>query len=282
MVQSMRIRHLLRTLAAALLAVASTTAAAGTSIATAEPQADDRPIRVMSFNIHHGVGTDGVLDLQRIADMIKSQGADIVGLQEVDRHWSERSNFVDQTAWLARELNMHVVYGANLDNDPLEPGQPRRQYGTAILSRYPIAESRNTLLPKYRGQERRGLLEATLKVRGTTLRFANIHLTNNNAERKEQSAKVAELLAGSSRPTVLVGDLNAVPTAPEITILTSRWKDTWPQVGEGPGYTIESGKPPKRIDYILHSQGIHPKSAEVLTTLASDHLPVVARLSVPG
>ena len=65
------------------------------------------------------------------------------------------------------------------------------------------------------------MLEATIKVRGTTLRFTNTHLThNNNAERQEQADRVAELLAASRRPTVLVGDLNAEPTAPEIKTLT--------------------------------------------------------------
>jgi endonuclease/exonuclease/phosphatase family metal-dependent hydrolase len=240
------------------------------------------PVRVLTYNIHHAQGVDGVLDLERIAEAIEDSGAEVIGLQEVDRHWSERSEWVDQPAWLAERLDMHHVYAANLDLDPAAPGQPRRQYGTAILSRYPITESRNTLLPTCPGQEQRGLLQATIKVRDATLRFANTHLTYNGAERKEQPAKVAELLAGSRRPIVLVGDLNAVPTAPEITILTSHWNDTWPQVGEGPGCTSEAGSPTRRIDYILHSQGIHPKSAEVLTTLASDHLPVLASLSVPS
>jgi endonuclease/exonuclease/phosphatase family metal-dependent hydrolase len=47
-------------------------------------------VTVMSFNIHHGQGTDGVLDLERIARVIRASGADIVGLQEVDRHFGGR------------------------------------------------------------------------------------------------------------------------------------------------------------------------------------------------
>ena len=283
MVQSMRIRHLLRTLAAALLAVASTTAAAGTSIATAEPQADDRPIRVMSFNIHHGVGTDGVLDLQRIADMIKSQGADIVGLQEVDRHWSERSNFVDQTAWLARELNMHVVYGANLDNDPLEPGQPRRQYGTAILSAVPILDWDNTYLSRYEGHEQRGLLRARVVVRGVPVQVYNTHLQHNDAaERLDQCEAIKALIGTPDESVVLVGDLNAVPTAPEITTLLDGLIDAWEQAGIGDGYTIPSENPNRRIDYVLTSDDVVARTAAVVTSDASDHLPVYADLLLPG
>jgi endonuclease/exonuclease/phosphatase family metal-dependent hydrolase len=102
--------------------------AAGTSSpAHAEPATPGRPIRVMSYNIHHGQGIDDRLDLARIAAEIRESRADIAGLQEVDRHWSERSDLADQAVELARELAIHVVYGANLDLDPLNPGEPRRQ-----------------------------------------------------------------------------------------------------------------------------------------------------------
>ncbi|WP_350278838.1 hypothetical protein [Kribbella sp. HUAS MG21] len=40
---------------------------------------------------------------------------------------------------------MNYVFAANLDWDPPEPGKPRRQYGTLVLSKYPIVDSRNTL-----------------------------------------------------------------------------------------------------------------------------------------
>ena len=118
----------------------------------------------MSYNIHHGRGVDDRLDLARIAAVIRGAGADIVGLQEVDRHWGERSDFADQAAELARDLAMHVVYGVNLDLDPLSPGGPRRQYGNAILSDAPIRGWRNTLLPRTGELEQRGLLEALVTV----------------------------------------------------------------------------------------------------------------------
>ncbi|TCO30338.1 endonuclease/exonuclease/phosphatase family metal-dependent hydrolase [Kribbella steppae] len=249
--------------------------------AAAEPlsQADlpGRPLTVMTYNIHHGAGIDGVLDLERIAVLIEKSGADVVGLQEVDRHWSERSNWVDQPAWFAKRLKMHYGYAANLDLPPLNPGEPNRQYGTAILSRYPIKDFTNTLLPKYPAGEQRGLAVATVKVRGADLRFANTHLThNNNAERLEQAQKVVEVLGTSKTPTFLVGDLNARPDTPEIKTLTALLTDTWPEVGVGPGYTIEADNPTARIDYLLHSSKLSPTKASVPVSLASDHLPVVA------
>ncbi|TDU90523.1 endonuclease/exonuclease/phosphatase family metal-dependent hydrolase [Kribbella voronezhensis] len=244
------------------------------AVATAAPV---RQLQVLTYNIHHGAGIDGVVDLERIARVIEQSGADVIGLQEVDKHWSERSNWVDQAAWLAERLKMHFAYAANLDLPPLNPGEPRRQYGTAMLSRYPIKNFTNTLLPLYPTGEQRGLAVATIKVRGKNLRFANTHLTsNNNAERLEQAHKVVELLGGSRQSTILVGDLNAKPEAPEIKTLTAVWRDTWSEVGVGPGYTIESDHPTARIDFLLHTADLRPTSAEVPVTLASDHLPVTA------
>jgi endonuclease/exonuclease/phosphatase family metal-dependent hydrolase len=254
--------------------------------ATASPAAadgHDRRLEVLTFNIHHGAGEDGVLDLERVATVIEDSGADVIAMQEVDRHFSARSEWVDQPAWFAERLDMHVAYAANLDLDPLNPGEPRRQYGTAILSRYPIMDSRNTLLPMYPGQEQRGLLEATIKVRSNTVVVANTHLThNNNAERQEQADKVVEVLGGRDVPTVLTGDLNATPDAPEIQTLTGVWDDAWAEVGAGPGYTYDAANPTKRIDYVLHSSQVQARAAEVISTDASDHLPVLAVLDVPA
>lgn len=241
-----------------------------------------RELDVLTYNIHHGQGEDGALDLERIARLIEDTGAEVVALQEVDRHFGARSEYVDQPAWFAKRLRMQVRFAPNLDLEPEAPGRPRRQYGTAILSRYPIIASHNTLLPMYPGQEQRGLLEATVAARGSFVRVANTHLThNNNAERQEQADKVVEVLSGSRRPTVLAGDLNATPDAPEIKTLTAVLKDGWVEAGDGPGYTYDAVNPTKRIDFLLHSANVATKKIEVLDTQASDHLPVLARLAVP-
>jgi endonuclease/exonuclease/phosphatase family metal-dependent hydrolase len=75
-------------------------------------------LTLLSYNIHSGVGLDGVLDLERIADVIAATGADVVALQEVDRFRREQSAFEDQPGVLARRLGMHVAYAANLDAEP--------------------------------------------------------------------------------------------------------------------------------------------------------------------
>src|SRR5919106_6906445 len=160
---------------------------------------------------------------------------------------------------------MHVASPANLDLHPLEPGQPRRQYGTAVLSRFPILSSHNTLLPRPRGGEQRGLLETVLNVRGVRVRFANTHLQHDSAEeRLAQSQRIAELLGDAEEPTVLVGDLNARPEAPELAPLWPYFEDAWTRGGDGPGNTYPAEAPDRRIDYVLTTPDVGVRSAEVL------------------
>lgn len=54
-------------------------------------------IRLLTFNIHHGKGLDRKVNLQRISHVIKSVNADVIGINEVDKNFSNRSNYVDQT-----------------------------------------------------------------------------------------------------------------------------------------------------------------------------------------
>ncbi|MQY15225.1 hypothetical protein SRB5_54040 [Streptomyces sp. RB5] len=236
------------------------------------------PLRIMTYNIHHGAGLDGVVDLPRIAEVIEDSGAEVVTLQEADRHFGPRSFYADQPAELAALLHMYVVYGANLDLAPLEPGGHRRQYGTAILSRHPIRTWSNTLLPRAPGQEQRGLLTAELLIHGTPLRIATTHLTAGPAtERLAQAGQVAALLA--HRPaTVLTGDFNATPTAPELTPLFRAFHDTWPP-SMGPGYTYPTEAPTSRIDFITTTPDLRAQTPAIPRTTASDHLPVTVSLT---
>ena len=244
----------------------------------------DTTVTVMSFNIHHGQGTDGVLDLKRIARVIRASGAGIAGLQEVDRHFAERSNRADQAAELAELLDWHVAYGANIDLDPVAPGGPRIQYGNAVLSRYPIARWQNTHLFRSPGEEQRGLLHTEVDVPGVPLHVYVTHLAPfSETDRVQQAQQVVELV-GDNCPAVLLGDFNARPHTPEIGRLRAALTDAWTAAADGGQLAAPhpAEAPAARIDYIFTSQRLTVAWTGFSTEepAASDHLPVVSRLAL--
>jgi endonuclease/exonuclease/phosphatase family metal-dependent hydrolase len=250
-------------------------------------------VRALTFNIRHGAGLDGAHDLERVARLIEGAAPDLVALQEVDRHLSPRSGYVDQAAWLAGRLDMDHAYGPVVDLGPaaLPPGPPaaragdpdgaRRQYGIALLSRTPLYEARNLLLTRPRGGEQRGLLGATVDVEDRPVRVFCTHLQHRSrTERFAQATEIAESLADGAGPVVVMGDLNARPGDPEIAPLTEVLHDAWVTAGDGAGFTFDAATPHARIDYILTSADLVARTAAVLPTDASDHLPVVADLEL--
>lgn len=91
----------------------------------------------MTFNIHHGKGIDKQVDLYRIAEVIEKSDADIIGLNEVDKHFSKRSLYENQIGWLAKQLNIEHAFSPSLSIKS-KNSTTIRQYGNALLSRYPI------------------------------------------------------------------------------------------------------------------------------------------------
>jgi endonuclease/exonuclease/phosphatase family metal-dependent hydrolase len=240
-------------------------------------------MRVATFNIHHGVGQDGVLDLDRTLRTLAATGGDLIGLQEVDRNFSARSDWVDQAAWLGERLDMQVVFGADLDLAPPGPGAPRRQYGNALLSAFDVLEWHNILLPRLGDDEQRGLLDVVVATEGAETQVLVTHLQHDSrTARLLQVDAILDVLAAGAPPVALVGDLNALPDSPEIQRLTGVLVDAWASAGLGPGYTFSARRPRARIDYVLSSGDLPAVAAEVLAGEASDHRPVVADLQSAG
>lgn len=212
--------------------------------------------------------------------MIADTGAEVVGLQEVDRHFHARSGFVDQAGWLAGRLDADVAFGAAIDAEPLSPGEPRRQYGNAVLSVHPIRASATVALPGSLCRERRVMLQAVVTVRGVTVHVVATHLQNRAPdERRRQAGAVRDHVTGAGGTAVVLADLNARPRAAEVAMLTRHLVDAWDVAGAGPGHTFDAATPHARIDYVLASPGVTVHSAVVVPTDASDHLPVVADLA---
>lgn len=249
-------------------------------------------MKIVSYNICHGLGIDGRQDLKRTIDVLRQSGADVIGLQEVDKYFGERSGWQDQAACLAGSLGMYVTYGPNLDMDPLpDGGGHRRQYGTAILSRYPIIYSHNHRLPRIDSpgnwNEPRGLLEAHLQIGRQTIRMINTHLGLSKEERLVQAKTLAELCQGTgSGRCIVTGDFNALPNSPELAPLLATLRDTYAYVHggrhDGTFLSDSSGAPiaVECIDYIFCSPDLEPVHASVTVSLASDHLPLSASVTL--
>jgi endonuclease/exonuclease/phosphatase family metal-dependent hydrolase len=239
------------------------------------------PLRVMTYNIRSGNG-----NLIGTAEAIRAASPDLVALQEVDVHWAARSNFVDQAAALGQALRMQVRFARIYQLAGTRPGDPPREFGVALLSRFPILEWTNHIITRLSTQEENpqpaplpGFLEAKVDVRGTAVRVFDTHL-DYRADPHVRQQQVTEMLGyigDASEPTLLFADLNAPPDAPEIQPLLQRLHDTWP-ASAGPGLTYPADEPQKRIDYVLASGHFRVQSATLPATMASDHRPVVVDL----
>jgi endonuclease/exonuclease/phosphatase family metal-dependent hydrolase len=250
------------------------------------------PVRLVTFNTHHGVGDDRRHDLPRLAKVLQAADADVICLQEVDRYFGSRSEDVDQALLLSRALDMQLAWGPAID-EPRAAGEPR-QYGNALLSRLPILVSDVHPLPGT--GEPRSALRTMVELDGGALWITATHLTTTSAqERAAQVAALAELHTGPMETGVVVGDFNTGPDADELLPLRERFTDAWElapdrqdQAGwrmwhRGHGDTFPAKGPRKRIDQVWVSAGIEVTAARVLGgDGASDHLPFAVDLAVPS
>ena len=252
------------------------------SLIGAVPQAfaqeSTRTLRVLTYNIHHGEGADGKLDLERIAKVILSEKPDLVALQEVDQT-TKRTGGVDQIASLAELTSLHCAYGKAMD---FQGGG----YGVAMLSRWPLQETVTHALPIAVGVEPRAVLSATVQLgeNGPKIQFLVSHVDHraNPTQRTIQIAKIRELFPPKpdAIPALLAGDLNATPESSVIKGLLDDWSDT--AAGQH-FFSIPSGRPTSKIDYILFRPATRWRTVETRAlgeAVASDHRPVLAVLEL--
>ncbi len=228
--------------------------------------------RVMTYNIHHGEGMDGKVDLQRIADLIKREQADIVALQEVDKG-VQRTAQRDFPAELAALTGMSCIFSNNYH---FQGGD----YGNAVLTRFPVKRWINRHYQMLRPGEQRGLLQAVLEIHGRELVFMDTHVDYRRDD-TERLANADEILKGiqpfKGRPIVLCGDFNDTPGSRTYEKIAQAFIDAWAAGGTGDGFTIPAQAPRKRIDYLWLAKEprIDVLRVWVPQSEASDHLPVV-------
>jgi endonuclease/exonuclease/phosphatase family metal-dependent hydrolase len=236
-------------------------------------------VRVLTYNIHHGEGTDGQFDLPRLAAVMKSAEPDLVALQEVDEG-TERASGVHQLAELGRLTGMYAAFGKAMD---FQGGN----YGVGALSRWPILREENHPLPGSPDREPRTALTVEVKMgeSGPLLQFTCTHLDQGRdlGNRVAQANALNErLVRGDGRPTILAGDMNSGAESEVMQILDGQWTNASPP---DPSSLSPTGRPQFRVDYVL----VRPagnwrvtESSVVDAPVASDHQPVLAVLESSG
>ncbi|MFF2651746.1 endonuclease/exonuclease/phosphatase family protein [Streptomyces sp. NPDC058045] len=289
-------RHRSARLAAATAVLGAVTALAAPPAAFAAdtPAPGAVPLRVVSYNIHAGAGSDNVFDLDRQTEALRATDADVIGLQEVDVHWGQRSEWRDLAAELGQRLGMYVHFAPIYRLAPPAEGAPPREYGVAVLSRYRIVSAENHQITRLSTQDPNpvpapapGFAEAVLRVRGLPVHVYVTHLDfrGDPSVRQAQVADTRRILAedcdgrGRCPSQLLLGDFNAEPDAPELAPLWRELRDAGP---DGPnGATFPAEVPEKRIDFVTTSRdSVRVRAVSVPATLASDHRPVLADLEL--
>lgn len=285
----------MRTLRVALPAVVLV-AVAATSGRWAASMPETRPtFRVATYNIHKGASRQGPYDLERTIDAIVRFDADLVGVQEAMRNHMG-ANCDDQPALIAEGLRRRTrrpwtyVYekawiGENRQCLERSRGDGVETEGLAFFAAERIVTSRVTRLP----EGRIGLAVRVASLPGVPVIVT--HLAPNRQNQPHRVGQIAALLpwAGKQRPGILVGDLNAEPTATELAPLLARYRDGWAEAAARRttgGIASGSTRPNRvsRIDYVLYAPEIELtlESVEAIDTSTlglgevSDHNPVVA------
>jgi endonuclease/exonuclease/phosphatase family metal-dependent hydrolase len=252
---------------------------------SAEGQPADT-VRVIVYNIHAGKDAAGADNLQGIVALIRETRADLVLLQEVDRH-TRRSGGVDQPAVLAARSGFHVAFGSALDYDG-------GKYGVATLSRWPIAFDTLYRLPVDPPQERaggsrepRGLLRSDITSPYGTILVFNTHIDASREDtwRQQEARVIVSTVADArrSRPLVLLGgDMNSTPeSAVQQIVRRPGLRDAFAECGSGLGLTYPADSAVKRIDYLYLTGAMRCARAEVRGTRVSDHRPLLVEVLIP-
>jgi endonuclease/exonuclease/phosphatase family metal-dependent hydrolase len=238
-------------------------------------KSDVAEARVATYNIHSAIDWDGRLDPSGIAAVLDDGGAEIALVQEVSRGWP-LSGGLDDVEWLSRRLGADYAYGPAADN----------QFGNAVLSTRPIARFWTGTLDRGEGPMHRGYVGASVIVGDGLLDVWSTHLqhqTDNTQTRRDQANQILDRWVGVGQ-AVFGGDLNSRPDSADI----EPWFDSTGLVSVldesdlSDTNTSPAIEPDHRVDWLIISPDLEFRDAEIPRTLASDHLPVFATITLPS
>jgi len=239
-------------------------------------------LRVATWNIA-GARREGSgqVDLDAVVAGVRALGADLLALQEVDRHLA-RSGRADQPRLIAEALgpDWSWSYAPALAGDDLrplagpDPGGPA--YGNLLLSRLPLEAVEHLRFPPAGGGEQRSALVGSVLIGSRPLTVAGAHLSNRRGHNVRQLRELQRTIAARAAPRLLLGDLNLPALA--LRVASRRG---WP--GSGSGRTFPNSRPGQQLDHVLRNDPagvLRPRGARVAVASVSDHRALVAELEV--
>lgn len=229
---------------------------------------------IASYNVHKCVGVDGKFDPYRTKEVIREIGADVLALQEADTRFGERRGLLDLD-WLQRETGLLPVPISGFS-------RAHGWHGNVVLLREGLVRDVHQI--KLPGLEPRGALIAELELKGgSTLRVIAAHLGLLHRSRHQQTRMIIDLLQSrEDQPTVLLGDLNEWRLGDRSSLNTLAAVFGLPPAVP----SFPSRLPVLALDRIMSNRPdlLGPVEAHEtpLSRLASDHLPIKARVRLPS
>ncbi|MGN6779812.1 endonuclease/exonuclease/phosphatase family protein [Rhizobium sp.] len=235
----------------------------------------DRPegTLIASYNVHKCVGADRRFDPERTSRVIHEIDADVIGLQEADTRFGERTGILDLRR-LERETGLIPVPIAGVT-------KAHGWHGNVVLFKQgTVRDVHQINLP---GLEPRGALIAELELaHGGSLRIIAAHLGLLHRSRAQQTRLIVDLMNdGSETPTILLGDLNEwrLGDRSSLNTIQNAFGPLPPAVPSFP-----STLPLLALDRIMANRRGMISAVEVhdspLARVASDHLPIKAVVSL--
>lgn len=228
---------------------------------------------IASYNVHKCVGADRRFDPERIGRVIHEIDADVIGLQEADTRFGERTGLLDLRR-LERETGLIPVPIAGTT-------KAHGWHGNVVLFKQGTVRDVHQI--KLPGLEPRGALIAEIELaHGGSIRIIAAHLGLLHRSRAQQTRLIVDLMNdGGETPTILLGDLNEWRLGDRSSLNTfqTAFGPLPPAVPSFP-----STLPLLALDRIMANRRGMISAVEVhdspLARVASDHLPIKAVVSL--
>ncbi len=255
------------------------------------PAKPDNGLRVITFNIAHGckrVPHQALVsrarvrrNLAEVGQLLEGLTSDVVALQEADGPSPWSGNF-DHVANLAVRSRLDQHYRG--DHNPFSVAGRSLASGTALLARWPLEEPRSV---RFDSSWRctKGFVLATVGVPAwgnAAVDVVSVHLDPIAPQkRRQQVADLVDALRGRGRPLIILGDLNCCwRREPETMRLLSDQLSVRSHAPDQLQPTYPAYRPRRRFDWILVSNDLEFGCHRRLPVKLSDHLGVLADLTV--